>query len=75
MAQVGEWRGVVDLTDVGKQGKQRHYGFLEGFLAFVTWRSAYWTKTVSWSNKLLIPMVSLMSLARARNAERAFCVF
>ncbi|CAN0479714.1 unnamed protein product, partial [Discosporangium mesarthrocarpum] len=46
MAQVGEWRALVDL----KAGSLRKPGgggpIFSGFLAFVTWRSAYWTKTV-----------------------------
>lgn len=29
---------------------------MKGFLAFLLWRSAYWTKQVSIQNKVLIPM-------------------
>lgn len=50
MASVGQWKGVFDSPADG-------YGPpVKGFLAFVLWRSAYWTKQVSLVNKMLIPM-------------------
>lgn len=46
MAQVGDWKAVADLKGIGgpKGGP-----ILEGFVAFLTWRSAYWTKTVRYA--------------------------
>ena len=46
MAQLGTYDAVADL----KGGK------LSGLSAFIAWRTAYWTYSVSISNKLLIPM-------------------
>ena len=46
MAQLGLFQAVADLGGAK----------LTGFAAFLTWRSAYWTLTVSLANKILIPM-------------------
>ena len=46
MAQLGTYDAVADI-----QG-----GNLSGLSAFIAWRTAYWTYSVSISNKLLIPM-------------------
>ena len=48
MAQLGLFQAVADLPLGGAK--------LTGFAAFLTWRSAYWTLTVSIANKILIPM-------------------
>lgn len=67
MAQVGDWKAVADLTGVGgsKGGP-----VVDGFLAFLTWRSAYWTKTVSIANKALIPMHWFKAWAFGRDISR-----
>ena len=49
MAQLGLFEAVADLEQLG--GAK-----LTGFAAFLAWRSAYWTLTVSLANKILIPM-------------------
>lgn len=49
MAQVGDWKAVADLKGIGGSGGgdgAKQGPVLEGLLAFATWRSAYWTKTV-----------------------------
>lgn len=51
MAQLGTWDAVLDGPPVGHK-KPR----LAGFTAFLAWRSAYWTYSVSITNKILIPM-------------------
>jgi len=51
MAQLGTWDAVVDGPAVG--GKKP---MLAGFTAFLAWRSAYWTYSVSVTNKILILM-------------------
>ena len=48
MAQLGLFQAVADLGEAKPK--------LTGFVAFLTWRSAYWTLTVSLANKMLIPM-------------------
>ena len=51
MAQLGTWDAVVDGPTVAGK-KQR----LAGLTAFLAWRSAYWTYSVSNTNKILILM-------------------
>ena len=46
MAYLGNWKGLVQ-TGSGKG--------LEGYLAWLVWRGAYLTMSVSWRNKILIP--------------------
>lgn len=49
MAQVGDWKAIADFKGIGgcSGGDGADKGpLLGGFLAFVAWRSAYWTKTV-----------------------------
>jgi NADH dehydrogenase/NADH:ubiquinone reductase (non-electrogenic) len=70
MASVGQWKGVFDSPsfDVGDS----HYQAppVQGFLAFVLWRSAYWTKQVSLVNKMLIPMYWFKSMLFGRDISR-----
>jgi NADH dehydrogenase FAD-containing subunit len=51
LSKVGDWKAVVDMHDSPIKS-----GTLNGLFAFITWRSAYWTRTVSLANKMLIPM-------------------
>ncbi|CAM9562675.1 unnamed protein product [Ectocarpus sp. 12 AP-2014] len=71
MAQVGDWKAIADLKGVGGGGGDKAGGpVLDGFLAFATWRSAYWTKTVSVANKVLIPMHWFKAWAFGRDISR-----
>ena len=59
MSQLGLGRGVLDMTTVGHQGSHKvpeQVGAWSGFVAWASWRLAYWGKQVSFANKLLIPM-------------------
>lgn len=47
MAYIGDWNA---LFQGGKGGR------LQGFLAWVMWRGAYVTMTLSWRNKILVPV-------------------
>jgi len=61
-AQLGMWSGILDATttpmDVKGGKKKRGSGGVTfaGVSAWLIWRSAYWTKSVSTANKILIPM-------------------
>mmetsp|Transcript_2344 Transcript_2344/g.3599 ORF Transcript_2344/g.3599 Transcript_2344/m.3599 type:complete len:298 (+) Transcript_2344:502-1395(+) len=68
MASVGEWKGVIDASDIDKSSKDP--AKLKGFLAFALWRAAYWTKQVSFTNKLLIPMYWFKSAVFGRDISR-----
>lgn len=43
---------------------------MKGFLAFLLWRAAYWTKQVSWVNRMLIPMYWFKSMLFGRDISR-----
>eukprot|EP01032_Pedospumella_encystans_P012913 gene12913-14903_t len=65
MAFVGGWKGVVDTSNLdGAEGKP-----VKGFLAFLLWRAAYWTKQVSVVNKILIPMYWFKSWVFGRDVS------
>ena len=48
MAQLGTWDAVLDAPSGAPN--------MSGLMAFMAWRSAYWTYSVSITNKILIPM-------------------
>lgn len=57
MASVGSWKGILDTSHIGTDDKHEINGpKVSGFLAFILWRMAYWTKQVSITNKILILM-------------------
>ena len=43
---------------------------VKGFLAFLLWRAAYWTKQVSIVNKIMIPMYWFKSTVFGRDISR-----
>lgn len=61
MAQLGTFDAVFE----GAQG-----GRLKGFLAFLAWRSAYWVRSVSITNKFLIPMFWFKSYVFGRDISK-----
>lgn len=70
MAQIGEWKGVVDTTHVGTDEKHFDGPKVKGVIALLIWRSAYLTKQVSWVNKCLIPMYWFKSMLFGRDISR-----
>jgi hypothetical protein len=46
MAYIGRWNAIVQLNN----------GSVSGRAAWVMWRGAYLTKSISWRNRILIPM-------------------
>ena len=54
-----KFRDLGTLPDIGNwdalfQGGE--WGRLQGYIAWAIWRGAYLTKTVSWRNKILVPV-------------------
>lgn len=69
MASVGSWKGVLDTTGVdGLPDKMK--GGLSGFVAFILWRAVYFSKQVSFTNMLLIPMYWFKSAVLGRDISR-----
>ena len=72
LAYVGDWNAVFDRTKAarGPKGKET------GRLAWLLWRSAYFTKTLSVRNKILVPMywcVRFLSLLHSHDLVRCRC--
>ncbi|RHZ82575.1 hypothetical protein Glove_108g17 [Diversispora epigaea] len=64
MAYIGKKEAVVDLTPVSERAKEG------GTIAWLFWRSSYFTMTVSLRNKLLIPMYWLLTWSFGRDISR-----
>ncbi|KAI3401250.1 hypothetical protein diail_11956 [Diaporthe ilicicola] len=60
MTYLGNWKALF-------QGSS---GDLTGFMAWVLWRGAYLTKSMSWKNKLLIPVYWMVSWVFGRDISR-----
>ena len=52
LAYVGDWEAIFDRTRAAKGPKNKE----TGRLAWLLWRSAYFTKTLSLRNKILVPV-------------------
>jgi len=61
LAYVGDWRGLFDSPTSFKES---------GLLAWIIWRTAYLTQTVSWKNKILIPSYWFLTWAFGRDTSR-----
>lgn len=67
MAGMGFGGGVSDLTKSDLPGPKIK---LSGFASFLMWRSAYWTKQLSGSNMMLIPMYWFKQMVFGRDISR-----
>jgi len=61
MAYVGDWKALVDTPT-------KHKG--SGRLAWLFWRSSYFTMTVSWKNRILIPGYWFLTWIFGRDTTR-----
>jgi NADH dehydrogenase FAD-containing subunit len=61
LAYIGNWDA---LFQGGKGGR------LQGYLAWIIWRGAYITKTVSWRNKILVPVYWAINWMFGRDISR-----
>ncbi|KAI8939021.1 hypothetical protein NX059_004864 [Plenodomus lindquistii] len=61
LAYIGNW----DALFQGGGG-----GRLQGYLAWIIWRGAYLTKTVSWRNKILVPVYWAINWLFGRDISR-----
>lgn len=67
MAAMGFGGGVSDLTKTDLPVPKTK---TSGFAANLMWRSAYWTKQLSWSNMILIPMYWFKQFVFGRDISR-----
>ena len=69
MACLGTLKGIAELGPMGDMIPEAA-GKLKGFLAFLLWRSAYWSMSVSATNKMLIPMYWFKSHVFGRDISK-----
>ncbi|CAK5278386.1 unnamed protein product [Mycena citricolor] len=68
LAYIGDWRAIYDSPS---QDKDHILSRAEtGRVAWLLWRSAYFTMTLSWRNKILVPMYWFMNWIFGRDITR-----
>jgi NADH dehydrogenase FAD-containing subunit len=60
MAYIGRWNAIVQLNK----------GRISGRAAWIMWRGAYLTKSISWRNRILIPVYWVVNWAFGRDISR-----
>jgi hypothetical protein len=63
LAYIGDWNALF-------QGGGKWGGKLQGYVAWIIWRGAYLTRTVSWRNKVLVPVYWLVNWLFGRDISR-----
>ncbi|OJT02135.1 Internal alternative NAD(P)H-ubiquinone oxidoreductase A2, mitochondrial, partial [Trametes pubescens] len=66
LAYIGDWEAVFDRTKAARGPKNKE----TGRVAWLLWRSAYFTKTLSWRNKILVPMYWFLNWIFGRDLTR-----
>lgn len=67
MAYLGGWRAVADMRI---PSKDHHEQRISGRLAWLIWRSAYFSMAVSFKNKILIPMYWFLTWIFGRDISK-----
>ncbi|KAI9016018.1 FAD/NAD-P-binding domain-containing protein [Hyaloraphidium curvatum] len=68
MVYLGSWSSIVDLSR--NVPENSWFKGIRGYLAWITWRSAYLTMSVSLRNKLLIPWYWFVSFVAGRDTSK-----
>jgi len=66
MAYLGDWRAVYDRTSAQSGPKTTE----TGRVAWLLWRSAYFSMTLSWRNKILVPVYWFTNWIFGRDISR-----
>jgi NADH dehydrogenase FAD-containing subunit len=61
LAYIGNWNALFQGGGGGR---------LQGYLAWIIWRGAYITRTVSWRNKILVPIYWVVNWVFGRDISR-----
>lgn len=67
MAYVGNAKALFQGGTTDREGKPRR---LRGWMAYLLWRGAYLTMTLSWRNKILVPMYWTVNRIFGRDITR-----
>ncbi|KAJ7662089.1 hypothetical protein DFH06DRAFT_1088569 [Mycena polygramma] len=68
LAYIGDWKAIYDNS--GKEDKIINKE--SGRVAWLLWRSAYFTMTLSWRNKILVPMYWFLNCGRNKDLHGLF---
>lgn len=63
LAYIGNWNALF-------QGGGKWGGRFQGYVAWIIWRGAYLTRTVSWRNKVLVPVYWAVNWVFGRDVSR-----
>ncbi|KAJ3503014.1 hypothetical protein NMY22_g18395 [Coprinellus aureogranulatus] len=69
LAYIGNWKAIYDRTG-GAGGEEGFMSKETGRMAWLLWRSAYFTMTLSWRNKILVPVYWFMNWIFGRDITR-----
>ncbi|KAI0753299.1 FAD/NAD-P-binding domain-containing protein [Daedaleopsis nitida] len=70
LAYVGDWNAVLDRTQAATGPRAKETQTATGRVAWLLWRSAYFTKTLSVRNKILVPMYWFLNWIFGRDLSR-----
>ncbi|KXN88434.1 Internal alternative NAD(P)H-ubiquinone oxidoreductase A2, mitochondrial [Leucoagaricus sp. SymC.cos] len=71
LAYVGNWKAIYDRSSTLPEGEKDKFMSKEtGRLAWLLWRSAYFTMTLSWRNKILVPTYWFLNWIFGRDLTR-----
>ncbi|KAL1748283.1 pyridine nucleotide-disulfide oxidoreductase-domain-containing protein [Schizophyllum fasciatum] len=70
LAYIGNWKAIYDRSQNGNGDKPAPFTKETGRLAWLLWRSAYFTRTLSIRNKILVPFYWFLNWIFGRDLTR-----
>ncbi|KAK0484604.1 FAD/NAD-P-binding domain-containing protein [Armillaria novae-zelandiae] len=70
LAYIGGWRAIYDRSKATGDGEPKFMNKESGRVAWLLWRSAYFTQTLSWRNKILVPTYWFLNWIFGRDLTR-----
>ncbi|KAK0219768.1 pyridine nucleotide-disulfide oxidoreductase-domain-containing protein [Armillaria nabsnona] len=70
LAYIGGWRAIYDRSKATGDGENTFMNKESGRVAWLLWRSAYFTQTLSWRNKILVPTYWFLNWIFGRDLTR-----
>ncbi|KAF8912673.1 FAD/NAD-P-binding domain-containing protein [Mucidula mucida] len=70
LAYIGGWRAIYDRSKTPGDPDKKFMSKESGRVAWLLWRSAYFTQTLSWRNKILVPTYWFLNWIFGRDLTR-----
>ncbi|KAJ3553506.1 hypothetical protein NP233_g12626 [Leucocoprinus birnbaumii] len=71
LAYIGNWKAIYDRSSTLPEGEKDKFMSKEtGRVAWLLWRSAYFTMTLNWRNKILVPTYWFLNWLFGRDLTR-----